>query len=81
MNTREATRDTTLPVGGGPDGTHPILVMKGTQIYYSVYSMHRREEFFGDQPEEYIPERWLSLKPKWEFLPFNGGPRICLGRK
>jgi hypothetical protein len=25
--------------------------------------------------------RWKPRKTRWEFLPFNGGPRICLGRE
>jgi cytochrome P450 len=64
-NTREAVRDTILPLGGGSDGQSPIFVRKGTQVYYSVYSMHRREEFFGKNTEEYRPERWESLRPGW----------------
>lgn len=43
--------------------------------------MHRREEFFGSDAHEFRPERWESLRPGWEFLPFNGGPRICPGQK
>ncbi|KAF8848456.1 cytochrome P450 [Acephala macrosclerotiorum] len=80
-NTREAICDTTLPLGGGEDGQSPMFVKKGTHVYYSVYSMHRREEFFGEKTEEYRPERWEGLKLGWEFLPFNGGPRICLGQQ
>ncbi|KUJ19721.1 n-alkane-inducible cytochrome P450 [Mollisia scopiformis] len=80
-NTREAIRDTILPRGGGEDGCSPMFVKKGTHVYYSVWSMHRREEFFGKKTEEYIPERWEGLKLGWEFLPFNGGPRICLGQQ
>ncbi|PMD48008.1 cytochrome P450 [Hyaloscypha variabilis F] len=80
-NTREAVRDTILPLGGGQDGQSPMFVKKGTHVYYSVYAMHRREEFFGTETEEYKPERWEGLKLGWEFLPFNGGPRICLGQQ
>ncbi|KAE9377405.1 cytochrome P450 alkane hydroxylase-like protein [Stipitochalara longipes BDJ] len=80
-NTREAIRDTILPLGGGEDGQSPMFVKKGTHVYYSVYAMHRREEFFGEETEEYKPERWERLKLGWEFLPFNGGPRICLGQQ
>ncbi|PMD60119.1 cytochrome P450 alkane hydroxylase-like protein [Hyaloscypha bicolor E] len=80
-NTREAIRDTILPLGGGEDGQSPMFVKKGTHVYYSVYAMHRREEFFGEKTEEYRPERWEGLKLGWEFLPFNGGPRICLGQQ
>lgn len=32
----------------------------------------------------YRPERWLGekgLRPGWEYLPFNGGPRICIGQQ
>ena len=32
MNMRSATADTTLPVGGGPHGTLPIGIPRGTQI-------------------------------------------------
>ncbi|TGO23296.1 hypothetical protein BPAE_0137g00160 [Botrytis paeoniae] len=80
-NTREAVRDTCLPHGGGEDGQAPLFVKAGTQVLYSVYSMHRRKDLFGEDVETFRPERWDQIQPKWEFLPFNGGPRICLGRK
>lgn len=34
-------------------------------------------------PSKFIPERWLSSwTPKsWQFIPFNGGPRICIGQQ
>jgi len=46
--------------------------------------MHRRRDIYGDDAAQFRPERWLddSLKDiGWAYLPFNGGPRICLGRK
>jgi cytochrome P450 len=67
-NTREAVRDTVLPLGGGEDGQSPMFVKKGTHVYYSVYSMHRREEFFGPNTEEYRPERWETIRPGWVFI-------------
>ena len=48
--------------------------------------MHRRTDLFGEDAAEFRPERWLDegekkgLRVGWEFLPFNGGPRICIGR-
>ena len=36
LNSRQAVRDTTLPVGGGPDGKAPVFVSKGTEVMYSV---------------------------------------------
>lgn len=80
-NTREAACDTVLPVGGGADGRSPIFVKKGTPVFYNLFAMHRREDIFGPRPDEYDPDRWIGLRPGWGFLPFNGGPRICLGRE
>lgn len=79
-NTRIAMRDTVLPLGGGPDEKSPIFVPKGTAIGYSVWSMHRRKDFYGPDALEFKPERWEKLRPGWEYLPFNGGPRICIGQ-
>jgi len=73
--------DTFIPIGGGPDGKSPVFVPKGTMVSYSLYTMHRLKRFYGENAEEFKPERWETLRPGWEYLPFNGGPRICLGRK
>lgn len=81
FNHRFATRDTTIPVGGGPDGKSPIFVKKGMKVSYIVAVMHRRKDIWGEDAEQFRPERWYEKsKYGWEFLPFNGGPRICLGR-
>lgn len=69
-----------LPVGGGPDGKSPMLVRKGTCVLMNLYAMHRREDVFGPDTEAFRPERWDGLRPGYAYLPFNGGPRICLGR-
>lgn len=42
--------------------------------------MHRRTDIYGPDALEFKPERWETLRPGWGYLPFNGGPRICLGR-
>lgn len=81
VNSRTATKDTYLPLGGGPEGKDPIFVPKGHEILYSVYSMHRLPEIFGPDAGEYRPERWATLKPGWAYIPFNGGPRICPGQQ
>ncbi|RHZ46325.1 cytochrome P450 [Aspergillus thermomutatus] len=80
-NARFANTDTVLPVGGGPDGQSPVFVPKGAIVTYSVWSMHRREDFYGPDANEFRPERWADLRPGWEYLPFNGGPRICVGQQ
>ncbi|EGW32402.1 cytochrome P450 52A3 [Spathaspora passalidarum NRRL Y-27907] len=82
VNFRVPNKDTTLPVGGGPDGTAPVFVAKGTTVAYSYYVTHRMEKYFGKDPTRFIPERWEHLDQLgWAYLPFNGGPRICLGQQ
>lgn len=81
MNRRTAVRDTTIPRGGGPDGTLPVFVPKGGAVGYNVHIMHRRKDLWGDDAEEFHPERWLNRKPGWDYIPFNGGPRICIGQQ
>lgn len=80
-------RTTVLPTGGGPDRKSPVLIPKGSAVAFSVYSMHRRPDLYGMDAELFRPERWDEDMPinqdptklKWGYLPFHGGPRICLG--
>ncbi|KAK9362146.1 cytochrome P450 [Lipomyces starkeyi] len=82
QNFRVANKDTTLPRGGGADGKSPVLVRKGEKVFYTVWLMHRRKDLFGDDAEVFRPERWAEGNTwMWEYLPFNGGPRICLGQQ
>ncbi len=90
VNTRVALKTTTLPTGGGPDGKSPVLVRRGEAVAYSVYSLHRQTHLYGEDSEEFRPERWEDKNmplfrdettANWGYLPFNGGPRACLGRE
>ena len=78
---RWCNKDTILPRGGGPDEQSPLLVPRGTSVYLAFYPMHRRKDIFGEDADEFKPERWATLRPGWAFLPFSGGPRVCIGRK
>lgn len=80
-NARFANKNTTIPVGGGPDGKSPVFVPKGGTVVYSTYSMHHRKDLYGEDADEYKPERWEKLRVGWGYLPFNGGPRICVGQQ
>ena len=82
FNVRLALKDTTLPRGGGPDGLSPVGVLKDTPIGYSTLVMQRREDLTPDQTLTFIPDRWNHWQPKpWQYIPFNGGPRICIGQQ
>ena len=44
--------------------------------------MHRSKILYGDDAHDFRPERWLGSELEhigWGFMPFHGGPRICLG--
>ncbi|KAK2611687.1 hypothetical protein N8I77_005015 [Diaporthe amygdali] len=81
-NMRVAVTDTVLPRGGGVNGEEPVHVPKGCAITYTVYAMHRRQDLFGPDADKFRPERWEEGQTYgWQYLPFNGGPRICLGQQ
>ncbi|UNI23965.1 hypothetical protein JDV02_009750 [Purpureocillium takamizusanense] len=81
INVRTAEVDTTLPMGGGADGRSPVYVRKGQDVAYSVHVMQRRKDLWGPDAEIFKPERWEHRRPGWDYLPFNGGPRICIGQQ
>lgn len=84
VNSRAATRTTTLPVGGGQDGQSPVLVRKGEAVGYCPYAMHRRKDIYGEDALDFRPERWEGDALKdvgYGYLPFNAGPRACLGQE
>ncbi|KAG5354879.1 Cytochrome P450 52A12 [Yarrowia sp. B02] len=83
INMRQANKDTTLPTGGGKNRDEPIFVAKNQIVTYSVLFMHHNPSIWGPDASEFRPERWGEPGcPKgWEYLPFNGGPRICLGQQ
>ncbi|KAI3886026.1 hypothetical protein MKX03_003607 [Papaver bracteatum] len=65
-----------------PDG---YKIKKGDGIYYIAYTMGRMTYIWGEDAEDFRPERWLNncvFTPEspFKFVSFHGGPRICLGK-
>ena len=84
VNVRIAAKNTVIPKGGGPDGQSPVMIPKGKGIGWSTYHMHRQKDLYGSDAESYRPERWETGELDnigWGFMPFHGGPRLCLGSK
>ncbi|RFU80343.1 cytochrome p450 52a1 [Trichoderma arundinaceum] len=80
-NSRMANNDTYLPVGGGEDGLSKVFIPKGQVVAYHYHVMHRRKDIFGDDADDFKPERWLNARPRWGYLPFGGGARVCIGQQ
>ncbi|HEV8241175.1 MAG TPA: cytochrome P450 [Thermoanaerobaculia bacterium] len=55
-----------------------------TTVFISQWATHRDGRFFPD-PETFRPERWTAdfeaALPRYAYLPFGGGPRICIGNR
>jgi cytochrome P450 monooxygenase len=71
MMIRQAANDTTLPRGGGPDGSQPIFVEKGDIAHCNRYLLHRDESYWGADAAEFKPERWENARPLWNFVPYG----------
>ena len=57
-------------------------VPKGSLVMANSYAMHHDARFFND-PERFDPERfapgWEERIPRYAYLPFGAGPRVCIG--
>ncbi|KAM5346463.1 hypothetical protein ACJ41O_009468 [Fusarium nematophilum] len=80
---KQAQQATTLP-----DGTS---LPAGAIVVWCAWAMGRSRTTWGPDADDFRPERWLATSPSGdvtvmqrpaaEFPVFNGGPRVCLGKK
>lgn len=63
----------------GPCRIGPYTLPGDTHVAFSPAATHYRADIFED-PHRFMPERWSKINPStYEYLPFGGGPRRCLG--
>ncbi|KAF7343149.1 Cytochrome P450 [Mycena venus] len=86
MNVRTSTEGVVFPPI--KPGEKPFYIPPNTLVPYAPIVMHRRKDLWGPDALEFDPERFIDerlhkyLVPNpFIFLPFNGGPRICLGQQ
>lgn len=86
LNQRYAAKDCTLPRGGGPTGSSPIYLQKGQRVDLNFFALHRDPALWGSDSLEWKPSRWAEMRVgtrrkvgTWEFAPWSGGRRVCLG--
>jgi cytochrome P450 len=72
---REAVAD--CEIGG-------YAIRAGTTVIVSPWVSHRDPRYF-DEPTRFRPERWAddfaAKLPRFAYIPFGGGPRICIGNR
>ena len=66
----------------GEDRIGGVRVPPGASISISIYVTHRNPHLWPD-PERFEPERFapaaVAQRHRFAYLPFGGGPRICIG--
>lgn len=57
-----------------------VTVRRGTIVSIVPYVLHRHHRFWQN-PDQFDPERFASRsgRPKYVYLPFGTGPRVCIG--
>src|SRR5262249_39771803 len=57
-------------------------VRRGSVVAMSPFTLHRNPRFW-ERPNEFDPDRFsparAMARPKHAYLPFGGGPRLCIG--
>ncbi|XP_011699841.1 PREDICTED: cytochrome P450 9e2-like [Wasmannia auropunctata] len=65
-------------------GDKPLLLKKGSSIWFPVFGLHRDPKYF-EKPNEFHPERFLDENKKdinsAVYVPFGLGPRMCIGNR
>jgi cytochrome P450 len=69
-------------VAGVDDVVWGEKVRRGTQVWISPWVIHRHRKFWNN-PSAFMPDRFAGKPSPWTpsgpFLPFGGGPRVCIG--
>ncbi|KAJ7468614.1 cytochrome P450 monooxygenase [Mycena latifolia] len=84
-NVRCPIKSTTLP--SNTPGGKPFYIPAGTKVPFSIMTMHKSKEYWGEDADVWDPYRFLDernarvISNPFIFLPFSAGPRICLGQQ
>jgi cytochrome P450 len=66
----------------GPDEVCGRRVRTGTILFIVPWLLHRHRRLWDD-PDRFLPERFAperaEARPRFAYLPFGAGPRICIG--
>ncbi|WP_027543860.1 cytochrome P450 [Bradyrhizobium sp. WSM2254] len=62
------------------DSVAGIEIGRGDIIMIAPWLLHRHEKLW-DQPDAFVPKRFMSTEvpDRFAYLPFGAGPRVCVG--
>lgn len=65
------------------DRVGDVVIPRGSTVIVYVYGAHHAPRYWKN-PENFEPERFakeeMKLRTPFTFLPFGGGPRVCIGQ-
>ncbi len=65
------------------DNIDGYVVKKGGSVTIGIYATQRSPHYW-ERPNDFVPERFAPERAneihKWAYLPFGGGPRVCIGQ-
>ncbi|POR36608.1 Putative cytochrome P450 [Tolypocladium paradoxum] len=75
-------RMVTRPIVVETRSNDTVILPPGAHLFASVHLLHHDKQVWGDNADEFLPERWIGLRAstaesRCEFLPFLAGPRGC----
>lgn len=78
---RQALRDCVIT--SDQDSDERYALKKGTVVMVSIYGIHRLASLYPE-PNRFDPARHFApdtekQRPRYAFMPFGAGPRICIG--
>jgi cytochrome P450 len=66
------------------DRVEDIDIPRGSTVIVYVYGAHHAPRYW-ERPESFEPERFIKtnekLRTPFTYLPFGGGPRVCIGNQ
>lgn len=86
---KEVLRQYTIVPSTGRQTTQSTIIggrryCAGVTLWINMYGLAHDAQYFKD-PYEFKPERWLDDQmtdpPPYSYIPFSGGPHVCIGRK
>ena len=66
-----------------PKGKGTVKLPAGTGVFIPIFVLHHDKTYYPE-PEKFDPDRFIeeniNSRPKYTYIPFGDGPRICIGK-
>ena len=66
-----------------PKGKGTVTLPAGTGVFIPIFVLHHDKTYYPE-PEKFDPDRFteenINSRPKYTYIPFGEGPRICVGK-